>query len=280
MIRLGLIGDNITRSKSPLLHKLAAQICGLEASYELLVPARLGLDFDDLFRRCKDEGYRGLNITYPYKERVFSYTEVADPTVRAMKACNTVLLGNEVPTGTNTDYSGFVRAFHENLPGTMPGRVAMAGSGGVGKAIAFALLKMGAEELQIFDTDPARAHTLAQSLTLSSSAMKISIASSIDEATRDCDGLVNCTPVGMDGIPGTAIPRQVMTGAQWAFDAVYTPVETNFMKDARSAGLATITGYELFFYQGVDAFLAFTGIEVPETALRQALLNAEEGTYR
>lgn len=277
MIRLGLIGDNIAHSKSPMLHTLAARICGLEASYELLVPARAGLDFDALLARCRDEGYRGVNVTYPYKERVFPRLRVADETVRAMGACNTVLFGADVPAGANTDYSGFVRAFNESFPATMPGRVAMVGSGGVGKAIAFALLRLGAQELRIFDTDPFRADTLARSLMAVSPAMRVLTASSVEEATRDCDGVVNCTPVGMVGIPGTAVPRRLMSGARWAFDAVYTPVDTIFMKDARAEGLATITGYELFFHQGVDGFLAFTGIEVPGELLREALLNAEEG---
>jgi shikimate dehydrogenase len=63
-----------------------------------------------------------------------------------------------------------------------------------------------------------------------------------------------------------------LIGAQsWAFDAVYTPIETRFLLDARDAGLEIISGYELFFHQGVDAFEVFTGVRVDEARLREAL---------
>ena len=67
-----------------------------------------------------------------------------------------------------------------------------------------------------------------------------------------------------------------MTGQTWAFDAVYTPVETPFIEAARGAGLWTMSGYELFLYQGIDAFRIFTGIEVDAGALREALSRAGE----
>ncbi len=58
---------------------------------------------------------------------------------------------------------------------------------------------------------------------------------------------------------------------RWAFDAVYSPVETEFIRDARDAGVEVMTGYELYFFQGVDAFRIFTGFDVDAVALRKAL---------
>ena len=271
MLRLGLIGDNIKRSKSPLLHQLAGRLCGIDIRYDPLIPADLGLDFDAVFERCRTAGYRGINITYPYKERVFTALEVKDPRIRAIGACNTVLFDTDRPRGANTDFTGFVAAFRESLPGTVPGRVAMAGAGGVGKAIAFALGELKAAALSIFDTDAARATALAEALRAAAPQMDVAVAQTIDEATEDADGIVNCTPLGMAGIPGTAVPAALMPNAGWAFDAVYTPVETQFLQDAERRGLATISGYELFFHQGVDAFHAFTGERVDTIALRKAL---------
>lgn len=275
MIRLGLIGDNIGRSKSPLLHRLAGRLCGLEVVYEPLIPADLGLDFDAVFERCRQGGYRGINITYPYKEKVYPRLAVEDARVRAIGACNTVLFRADGPRGLNTDYTGFMAAFRESLPGARPGIVAMAGAGGVGKAIAFALAALGATELRIFDTDRARADALATALTAEASEMCVLLADDMAQAAEGSDGLVNCTPLGMAGIPGTAVARPLMAGSRWAFDAVYTPVDTQFLLDARQEGLATISGYELFFHQGVDAFHAFTGRRVDAPALRAALLSGE-----
>ena len=85
------------------------------------------------------------------------------------------------------------------------------------------------------------------------------------------DGLVNCTPLGMTGHPGSAMPRALMPRSGWAFDAVCTPLDTEFLRSAKSSGLAVLSGYELFFHQGIDAFRLFTGMEPESDALREAL---------
>ncbi|MEO3432013.1 shikimate dehydrogenase [Inquilinus sp. CAU 1745] len=270
-VRLGLIGDNIGRSRSPRLHRLAGELCGLSVSYEPLVPPDLDLDFDAVFTRCQAEGFRGLNITYPYKEKVVARLRIEDTRVRAIAACNTVTFEEGGPLGFNTDCSGFVSAFRENFPDAAPGIVAMAGAGGVGKAVGFALASLGAAELRLFDGDFAKADALSVVLRQAAPAMRVTVAGSVGEAVSDADGVVNCTPLGMVGYPGSAIPKPLLAGRSWAFDAVYTPVETEFLQDARSKGLEVMSGYELFFHQGVDAFRIFTGCEVDQAALKAAL---------
>ena len=91
MIRLGLIGDNIKASRAPKLHRLCGQMCGVDVSYELLIPAEQGLEFEPLFDRCRAGGYRGLNITLPYKVRVMPKLVIADERVRQIGAVNTVV---------------------------------------------------------------------------------------------------------------------------------------------------------------------------------------------
>ncbi|ARO13846.1 shikimate dehydrogenase [Ketogulonicigenium robustum] len=271
MIRLGLIGDNIKQSQSPALHRLAGGLTGLPVSYELLIPAEQGRDFEALLSWAEAEGFQGLNITYPYKERVVTKLDVPEAAVRALGACNTVIFGEGTPRGHNTDYSGFRAAFAARFGDETPGRVAMAGAGGVGKAVAFGLADLGAAELGIFDTDVARAQALAAALSRYKPQMDVRVATSIADACEGTDGLVNSTPLGMGGIGGTAFATDLLAGRKWAFDAVYTPVDTPFLTDAAQAGIAVLTGYELFFHQGVDAFRLFTGAEVDPQALRVAL---------
>jgi shikimate dehydrogenase len=269
--RLGLIGDNIAASQSPRLHVLAGRLCGLDVSYERLVPAQMGRSFEEIFAWCGPEGFAGINVTYPYKERVTTFVHVEDPAVAAIGACNTVIFGKPVPLGANTDHSGFMRAFATSFGTEKPGRVAMAGAGGVGKAIAFALAGLGCAQLTIFDTDRSRAEPLVNELQASFS-MPVQIAGTIEEAMAGADGLVNCTPLGMVGYGGSAFPAPLISKPRWAFDAVYTPVDTQFLMACKSAGAAILSGYELFFFQGVDAFRLFTGAEVDTQALRRDLL--------
>jgi shikimate dehydrogenase len=270
-IRLGLIGDNIAASRSPELHRAAGRICGLDVTYDLLVPRDLKLDFGAVFEHAVREGYRGLNITYPHKETVIPRVRIDDPDARPIAACNTVVFAPAGAIGTNTDYSGFLDAFRACFGPAAPGTVAMAGSGGVGKAIGFALARLGARSLRLFDTNRPKAGELASALAAIYPAVDVEIAASIEQASDGADGLVNCTPLGMIGYGGSAFPAAVLGRRHWAFDAVYTPVETPFLLDARSAGLSIMSGYELLFHQGINAFRIFTGREIDPAALRRAL---------
>lgn len=274
-IRLGLIGGNIAASQSPALHSIAGWLCGLDVTYELLIPADLGKSFDEVFVDCARNGFRGVNVTYPFKEQVTGRAVVDDPVQAAIGSCNTVVFGPP-RAAANTDFTGFIKAFRRTFGEGEPGHVALAGAGGVGKAIAFALGSLGADFLAIYDTDALKAESLRAALKQSFPALATHVASHIDEAMEDAEGLVNCTPLGMEGIGGSAFPAARLDAQMWAFDAVYTPVETPFVQASRAAGLWVMTGYELFLYQGIDAFRIFTGIEVDADELREALSRAGE----
>ncbi len=270
-IRLGLIGDNIAASRSPALHRLAGRMCGLDVHYDLLVPRELKLDFDAVFDRARSEGYRGLNITYPYKERVLGRIRIDDPTTRSIAACNTLVFEWADAIGTNTDYIGFLGAYRAGFGPSAPGRVALAGCGGVGKAIGFALAELGAEALHLFDAAASKADELARALALAYPTLAVEVANTMAQACTGADGLVNCTPLGMVGHPGNAFAGTAIGGATWAFDAIYTPMDTPFLLAARAAGLSTLSGYELLLHQGVACFRIFTGCEVGVVELRRGL---------
>jgi shikimate dehydrogenase len=153
--------------------------------------------------------------------------------------------------------------------------VALVGAGGVGKAVAFGLVALGAQEIAIIDRDAARAKGLVKAIMAapqgSASAL---VADDVCEAVRDADGIVNCTPLGMVGHAGSAIPLDLLGAQRWAFEAVYTPVDTAFKLASEAAGVKVLSGYELFFHQGVDAFRIFTGLSPDPDALRRLLAQA------
>lgn len=274
-LHLGLIGDNIAHSSAPRLHRLAGAQNGLEVQYDRLVPATLGQTFDEIFADCRNKGFRGLNVTYPYKEVALRRVDIEDPQVRRIGAINTVVFSDKGPLGFNTDYSGFIDAYHLVRGTAAPGTVAMAGAGGVGKAVAFALLTLNAEEIRLFDCDHDKARALAEDLEKAAEGTVIRVAETIEEAAEGADGLINCSPLGMVGKPGTPIPRSLMDGASWVFDAVYTPIDTQFIRDAEAEGLQIISGYELFFYQGVNAWGLFSGLPLDHKTLRNSLMQGD-----
>lgn len=270
-VKLGLIGDNIARSQSPRLHELAGRLTDIPVSYERLIPKELGKDFEAVFLAARAEGFRGLNITYPYKERVVDLLHVPDPRVAALGAVNTVVFAKDGPEGHNTDWSGFLAGYRHAFGDRPTGAVCMVGAGGVGKAVAFGLIELGTRDLRLVERDLPKAEALAAALRAAAPDLKVTVTDDIAEAVTGAAGLINCTPVGMVGYDGTPVPRALMAGAEWAFDAVYTPVDTQFLKDAAAEGLQVMSGYELFFYQGLHAYQIFHGRPMDEAALRAAL---------
>ena len=269
--RLGLIGDNIAASRAPDLHHAAARLCGIDVHYQRLVPRDLGLSFDAVVDRARSDGLRGLNITHPYKERVVPRVTIDDAAVRAIGACNTVLFG-EPTLGMNTDYTGFVAAYRGRFGETSPGIVAVAGCGGAGKAVGFALASLGAIGIRLFDPDAAKARGLASALQNFQGGADAVAAASLADACEGATGLINCTPLGMVGYGGNAFGGIPIKRRAWIFDAVYTPLETPFLKAGAAAGVDTLSGYELFLYQGIHAFKLFTGNDVDAGELRRALV--------
>ena len=271
-IKLGLIGVGIGRSRAPELHRLAGKLCGAAVTYDLIEPAAgVPYAFDDALQACRAQGYRGVNVTYPFKEHAAAAVLAASEQVRRLGAVNTVRFDDGAqPRGFNTDYTGFERAFASRFPERSPGVVAIVGAGGVGRAIAFALVDLHAAEIRLFDQDRAKSASVATALR-DQTDTRIAVCRNLEEASAGADGLVNATPLGMHQHPGTPIPKHLIGTQSWAFDAVYTPTDTRFLLDAADAGLVVLYGYELFFYQGVDAFEIFTGMRVDEARLREAL---------
>ncbi|MCB2100273.1 MAG: shikimate dehydrogenase [Rhodobacterales bacterium] len=268
-IQLGLIGENISKSRAPRLHPLLGRLCGLDVTYTPFdsegVP---GFDPMATLQARMDEGFKGLNVTHPYKTVVAAALPNLRPRVRRLGSINTVVFVDGQWIGANTDHSGTIRGYR-HVFGTLPaGRVLMMGAGGVSRAIAFALQDLGVVEILIHDLDDARAHTLTQVLSDHGCAARTVAAEDLRAAAAQADGLVNATPMGMYKHPGMPLPADAIGGQRWAFDAVYTPLWTDFLRCCQDRGLAVMTGFELFLFQGLDAFRCFTGITVDEDEVR------------
>jgi shikimate dehydrogenase len=270
-LKLGLIGDNIAASRAPDLHRIAGRLNNMDVQYDRLIPKELNQTFDQIFENCRDNGYQALNITYPYKEHVVSQVAINDPMVRAIAAVNTVVFDGTLSKAYNTDYTGFIAAYEQVRASAAPGVCCLVGTGGVGRALAFGLVKLGADEIRLFDRDNAKAQQLAYDLNALDPQTVVTAADDLDVATANCDGLLNGTPLGMVGYPGSAFEPKAIANAAWVFDAVYTPIETMFLQSAKAKGAQIISGYELFFFQGVHAWHHFTGLDVNTQKLRAAL---------
>jgi shikimate dehydrogenase len=170
-------------------------------------------------------------------------------------------------TGYNTDCSGFRRNFEEGLGrASVEGKTALlVGAGGAGRAVAFALMELGAATVLVHDVDAAQARSLVADLVLHCGASRARAAGSLPDAIAAAVGVVNATPIGMSGFPGVSLPVEALAARHWVADVIYTPIETELIKAARARGARTLTGGGMCVHQAVDAFRLFTGLE-PDVA--------------
>ena len=269
---MGLIGAGIRQSRMPRLQEYLGQLAGIDIRYDIIDGAD-DPDFDPVAQvnKAQAAGYTGLNITHPYKSRIVN--RVTRPYVAdhgSIGSYNTIKFEHDDLLGANTDFSGFLRAYTLCRGDEPPGSICLVGAGGVGKAIAFALVKLGCRAITLHDHVPAQADALAAVLSQQGVDARAVDQDALADAIRSADALVNCTEMGMHHHPGSAIDLALIGGQTWAFDAVYTPLATAFMTRCREQGLQCMTGYDLWINQGLDAFRIFTGVAL---AADEHLLN-------
>jgi shikimate dehydrogenase len=259
---VGLVGKDIQRSKSPLMHEQEARELDLRLFYQLLDLTILKCDVDalgDLLSSAELMGFAGLNITHPCKQAVIPLLHELSEEARAIGAVNTVHFVGGRRKGFNTDASGFADSFRRGLPEASLQRVVQIGAGGAGAATAYAMLSLGAGHLSIVDRVPGRAQALAQNLAKVFDPTRLSIESDAAAALRIAQGLVHATPTGMSEYPGLPLPAAALRASLWVAEIVYFPLETELLKAARDIGCRTLDGGGMAVFQAAAAFEIFTG---------------------
>jgi shikimate dehydrogenase len=261
---IGLIGAGIQRSLTPALHEEEARRHGLRLHYQLIDLDSTGSSADDLpalVRAVRTIGFAGLNVTYPCKQAILPLLDELSDEARALGAVNTVVRRGSRLIGHNTDGSGWAWGFRRALPSARLDRVVQLGAGGAGAAVADATLRMGAAELVVVDREPERAQALVDRLNTNHLGQRAHVATDIEAALHGADGLVHCTPTGMDKLPGMPMPGSLLRPSLWVSEIVYFPLDTALLRAARTAGCPTADGGGMAVGQAVGAFRLFTGRE-------------------
>lgn len=279
-VLLGLIGSPIAHSAAPSMHEAAARRAGFELHYHLIEVAGAGrADLVAMLDGVRRMGFSGINVTYPYKEAVVPLLDARSPEAAAMGAVNTVVARDGILTGYNTDATGFATAYRGLGRNDGDAPVAIIGTGGVGKAIGFALAGSGVRHLRLFDSDRAKAQALATQI---GDRARVEICAGVEAAVSGAAGIVNGTPIGMLPNRDSPIPADLIRKSQWVADVVYHPLWTPLLKAAQKAGATVMTGRELSINQAVDAFALFTGVQPPNGAIADAFdksLAAQEASH-
>ncbi|MEU4235818.1 shikimate dehydrogenase [Actinoplanes sp. NPDC026619] len=265
---VGLIGAGIGTSMSPALHEREADRQQVRYLYQIIDLDTRGLaagDVGELLAAARRLGFRGLNITHPCKQEVVEYLDELAPEAAELGAVNTVVFDGGRAIGHNTDRYGFFAGLARALPGLVPRHVVQLGAGGAGLAVASALVAAGTRRLTVADLDAGRARRLAEAMAGHQGVIVETVPpEEARERLAEADGLVNATPIGMEGHPGSPIPAGYLRPDLWVADVIYRPLETELLRAARQKGCRVADGGGMVVYQAAASFRLFTGRQADE----------------
>lgn len=276
---LGIIGNPLTQSLSPLMHNKVFENLGLNCLY---LPFEVGAgNLGSTLEALKVLGFAGLNVTIPYKTEVIPYLDELSPEAAACQAVNCIKNYQGRLVGYNTDGKGFMRALQEK--GIGPGeRALLIGAGGAARSVAYNLANNGCRSMGILDIDSSRAEALAVFIESNSSCRanpQLMTPDSFGNAAAEAELIVNCSPVGMvpqkDRSPVDSL-LMVRKDAVLC-DLIYNPVETRFLQLGQQRGLKTINGAAMFIHQGALTLEIILEIIPPLAFMKEVISNELEG---
>jgi len=250
----GIIGNPVYHTASPKIHNPGFEAIRYNAVY---VPFLVD-SVRAFFKLAEMLQIHGFSVTVPHKRSVQPYLGRITREVKQIGSCNTVVRIQNMWKGINTDYYGFLAPISEPLGKGEIKNALVVGAGGAARAVVWALHNHGVK-VTILNRSLEHARTLA-SETMSS-------FDTLENAHLYNGGfelVVQTTSVGM-GNNGNeeSIPSFSFSGREIAYDLVYNPRETRFLKRAMEAGCTIIGGSQMLMEQGKLQFEAFTGYHYP-----------------
>lgn len=197
-------------------------------------------------------GIRGCSVSMPFKEECIQYLDVMHPSASAIASVNTIVNENGELHAYNTDYQAVVNLLQENAVDTGLS-YAVAGSGGMAKAVVAALHDSGFANGTVIARNAAAGRALAEQYG----------ASWAQSLTTPAQLLVNATPIGMEGGPeSTSRPftENAIDAAEVVFDVVAKPSNTPLVLAALQRSKVVITGAEVIALQAAEQFDLYTGV--------------------
>jgi len=268
----GLVGSPVSHSLSPRIHNAAFEATGTNAVY---IPFEVR-DLSAFIRRMARPQtrevrwkMRGLSVTAPHKLAVMDHLDWIEPVAREIGAVNTILIDDNGLSGYNTDVIGFIGPLTETLGDLRGLRCAVIGAGGAANAAVWALQNKDAH-VTVFGRTPERALALARKFGADSRELE-------DASFDGFDVVVNATLLGTAGQFQSQTPvvdAARLRGARLAYDLVYNPIETRFLREARAVGCQTLGGLEMLVSQATVQFRLWTGVNAPEEVMRAAAQRA------
>jgi len=268
----GIIGNPVSHSLSPYIHNAAFKFYRLNAVYIPFEVKNLDEFIAKFIRQETREielNFKGFSVTIPHKQAIIKHLDFIDETAEKIGAVNTVKIIEGKLYGYNTDAQGFIEPLKNAYGDLKDANIAIVGSGGAARACVYALQQAEAKTT-IFARDFEKGKILAEEFQAAAGDLK---SPTLDFQSFDI--VINATPLGTIGDLENETPviaRQIKT-IHLAYDLVYNPFETRFLREAKSAGVPTIGGLAMLISQAMAQFKIWTALDAPMKEMSRAALN-------
>ena len=276
---IALIGNPVSHSLSPIMQNAALQYLGLDLIY-IAIPCK-DEDLELVLNSLKKINCKGLNITIPYKEKVFDLCSEISPIANKLKAINTLRLNSEKEwSATNTDVDGFMYPL-KTLNLTKKQSIVL-GSGGAARSVIQGLINLNVSKISVVSRNKSSLIKLIKNFK---NQIKIQGFLNNDNQTQnlieEADLIVNTTPVGMttskyemNVLPYGETFWKSLKSKTIVYDLIYNPAPTHLLKFCANKGCMTIDGSQMLVAQGLKSLSFWTnGLEVPFHVMDDALKN-------
>ncbi len=270
--RAFVIGHPIAHSRSPMLHGYWLKHYGIAGSYVRLDTSPEALA--DFFADYRKNGWVGGNVTVPHKTAVIGFLDRIDEAAKDIGAVNTLWWDQGELVGGNTDAIGFLGNLDERVPGwdRLARNAVIIGAGGATRAAAHGLKSRGLS-VAVANRTELKAKEIADRF----GAMSSHGLDALTELLRGADLLVNTTSLGMHGQPPLELDLSPLKAEAIVCDAVYVPLETRLLQDAKARGHRTADGLGMLLHQAVPGFARWFGRTPEVTAELRSLLESDIG---
>jgi len=266
---VGILGWPVSHSKSPAMHNAAFRYHKLNWAYVPL-PVHPNHAFEAAIKGLAAMGFKGANVTVPYKESAAVLADEVSTQAQAIGAVNTLIVNEHGRVrGENTDASGFLAHLAQEGVDVRGAQVAVIGAGGAARAIVYALIEAHAKEVVVINRNEARGASLSKRFNVS----HLNWSKESFERAMPCDLIINTTSLGLsskDPLPWHE-ELHFRTG-QVVYDVIYK--QTPFLARAKSDGARAIDGGGMLLWQGALGFKLWTGLDAPIDVMKRELHNA------
>jgi len=272
---LGVMGDPVDHSLSPVMHNAALQELEVDLVYVPFPVAASQLP--EALTGLGALGVQGVNLTIPHKQAIIPLLCQVSDMAKAIGAVNTLWPTDQGWAGTNTDVDGFLaplRAYPRDWADTT---AVILGNGGAARAVVAGCTQLGCQAIWVIGRQVNKLqHFLGGWQTsVLQPPLQVDTWDRLYEHLPQAGLLVNTTPVGMaprvEASPLSPSMMAQLPQAAIVYDLIYRPRPTQFLQQAVAAGLTTIDGSEMLVQQGAEALALWLQRPVPIDTMRQAL---------